>query len=98
MGLTAHFHHVSSPMRANNMTPPTTTAVIPRISGHGQGVLCCLPGVKCEVVLFPSPVVNCLVLTVVEGTNRSVDPTESSVVQVPVITVDFPSYQNNRPC
>jgi len=95
MGLTAHFH-VSSPMRANTTT---TAAVIPRISGHDRGVLCCCkPGIKCEVVLFPSAVVNSFVLTVVEGTGRSVDLLESSVVQVSVIPVDFSGYQNNRPC
>ena len=57
-----------------------------------------MPGIKCEIVLFPSTIVNSLVLTVVEGTSRSVDLSESSVVQVSVIPVDFSSYQNNRPC
>jgi hypothetical protein len=57
-----------------------------------------MPGIKCEVVIFPSAVVNSFVLNVVEGTGCSVDLSESSVVQVSVIPVEFSSYQNNRPC
>ena len=95
MGLTAHFHHISSPVKTKTNTP----AVILRIGAHGKGLLSCwMPGIKCEIVLFPSTIVNSLVLTVVEGTSRSVDLSESSVVQVSVIPVDFSSYQNNRPC
>jgi hypothetical protein len=37
--------------------------------------------------------VSCLVLNVVEGTGRSVDPSESSFSVIPS---DFSSYQNNR--
>jgi hypothetical protein len=97
MGLTADFHHIISSPTVTTTT--TTPAIILRISDHGRGMLCrCTPEMKCEVVLFQSAVVNSFMLTVVEDTGQFVDLSESSVVQVSVISVDFSSYQNKRPC
>jgi hypothetical protein len=58
-------------MKASNMTDPTTVAAIPRINNRGD-VLYVLPGTMCELVVFRSPVVCCLLLSVVAGTGRSV--------------------------